>query len=117
MDRRVIFLMVFATTLFSTILVATVSLWAGQSWVRTALFSVATMWIVGILSQILFSNLYQAIVKPLEEEAIEKKVVTKSQEINLDEVEAIEEATEKIRKAETSARLERANENAKAQAN
>ena len=107
MDRRIVFLLVFATTFLSTLLVGIVALWVGQNWVRIALMSLSTMWVVGILSQILFHNLYQSVVKPLEEEKRDQAVAVQHAEINLDEVEEIEQATEMIRNAEKQEKMER----------
>lgn len=99
MDRRIVFLLVFTITLSSTLVVAFVSFWVGQSWLRTALFSLATMWVVGIISQVLFLNLYQSIVKPIEEERLEEVKKVRQQELNLQDVEEIGQAAQLLQEA------------------
>lgn len=92
MDRRIIFVLVFFFTLTSTLLVGAVSLLSGQSWLTTALYSLATMWIMGIISQLVIQHLYLGIVKPMDDakfdEMVEKET---SMEIDLDEVEEIDQ--------------------------
>lgn len=101
MDRRGLFFLVFVFTLVSTLLVAGISYFVGNTAFNTVIYALVTMWVVGIISQLLLQNIYQAIVKPLEEEWIEKKRKNAERELNLEEVEAIEAepASKSVRKA------------------
>ena len=104
MHRSVVFLMVFFFTLMSTILVGVVSWMTGQGIFYTVIYSVATMWITGIVSQVLVLNLYQGVVKPLEEQRVQAKQEELKEELNLDAVEAIDDAIEQIN-VQTGARV------------
>jgi uncharacterized membrane protein SpoIIM required for sporulation len=91
-DRRIIFLLVFIFTLASTVLVAVVSLMNDQGWIRTAIYSLATMWIVGVVSQLLIQHLYLSIVKPMDDSKREEMLAEQAKmEINLDEIEEIDQ--------------------------
>lgn len=95
MDRRVIFVLVFFFTLLSTVLVFAVCLITGQTWLATAVYSLAAMWIVGIISQLLMRHLYLSIVKPMDDAAYEDMVKKELRlDANLDEVESINEVIE-----------------------
>ena len=97
MDRRAIFVVVFFFTLLSTVLVAIASFLSGQSWLHIALYSLATMWIVGVLSQLLLQNLYSSIVRPYEEEKRQRMLEEQmKQEIDVDQVEAVEDVEERV---------------------
>ena len=98
-DRRIIFVGTFFFTIVSTALVAFVSFMTEQSAFNTALYSLATMWITGVVSQVFLQNLYQGIVKPLEETRRERKRDDKRREINLQEVEAIDDAIDRVKDA------------------
>jgi uncharacterized membrane-anchored protein YitT (DUF2179 family) len=98
-DRRIIFIGTFFFTLFSTILVAFVSFATEQGMLYTVLYSLATMWITGVISQVLLQNLYQGIVKPLEEVRVENRKEEKRREVNLQEVEAIDDAMDRVNEA------------------
>lgn len=90
MDRRIIFFLVFTITLLCTILVAVVCFLTEQSMMDTAIYSLTSMWIMGIVTQLMLSNLYRAVVQPLEEERAsvqEKRQV----ELDLDDIEGIDE--------------------------
>lgn len=100
MDRRVIFFLVFIITLVSTALVAGVCLLTKQPALDTVLYSVITMWIMGVVSQLLLQNLYQAIVKPMEQLRQEVRQQQTSVPLDLDDVEEIEQANEMIRNAQ-----------------
>lgn len=94
MDRRIVFFLVFIITLVSTICVSGVCLIMRQPWVDTVLYSLAAMWIMGIVSQLLLQNLFYTIVKPLQEswqQKVQEEIVS---EINLDDVEEIDQAQE-----------------------
>ncbi len=113
MDRRIVFLLVFLLTLFSTVLVGAVSLWTGQTVLRSVLLALATMWVMGILGQILLHNLYQAIVKPMEEEKEELRVDAVTEELNLDEVEEIDEAVNALQQRDERMEKDRKTEAAR----
>ncbi len=101
MDQRHIFILVFLFTLISTCLVAAVSLFTGQGWLVTVLYALATMWIVGILSQVIFRHLYLQVVFPTEVQRTKeelKKGYSRSDE--LEEVEAIDDAVRVIEQSE-----------------
>jgi hypothetical protein len=89
MDRRSLFFLVFVFTLVSTILVAGISYFVGNTAFNTVIYALVTMWVVGIISQLLLQNIYQAIIKPLEDERMERRRKGVEQELNLEEVEAI----------------------------
>ena len=94
MDRRIVFFVVFVITLVSTVLVFSICLLAHQPIFETTLYSVVTMWIMGIVSQLLLQNLYQAIVKPLEDSQRQQIEQRTAEEINLKDIEEIDQATE-----------------------
>lgn len=97
MDRRVVFFFVFMITLCSTLLVAFVCFFTGQSAVESVLYTLATMWVMGVISQLLLTNLYQAIIRPLEHERKEKQSVRDDQQfMNLEEVEEIDQVTQAV---------------------
>lgn len=110
MDRRIIFLAVFVITLFSTLTVGAVSYFVGQSWLRTVLFSLATMWIVGILSQVLITNLYHVVVRPMEEEKRTDERLQRQEDLNLQDVEEIDQAAQILREASVKDKERRAQE-------
>jgi hypothetical protein len=96
-DRRAIFVVVFFFTLLSTVLVAVVSFLSGQGWLHIALYSLATMWIVGVLSQLLLQNLYSSIIRPYEEEKRQRMLEEQmKQEIDIEQVEAVEDVEERV---------------------
>ncbi len=90
MDKRVNFFLVFAITFVSVIAVAFVSWLKGNSMLHTVLYSLATMWIMGIVSQLLIHNLYLNIVKPIEQQKMEEQIKSKKYEINADDIEDID---------------------------
>ncbi|MCH1430596.1 MAG: hypothetical protein GWP59_03545 [Chlamydiales bacterium] len=95
MDKRALFLIVFIFTLISTLLVGAVSLYIGHSWLDVVLYSLGTMWVVGIISQLLMHHLYLSIIRPIEEEKYKKEVEKELQHtIPLDEVEKIDEISD-----------------------
>lgn len=97
MDKRTIFVMVFFFTLISTILVAIVCVLTGQKALTTVLYSLATMWITGIISQLLFQSLYQSVVVPREEVKQEQEEQEPTMpELNLEGLEEIEEVQQHI---------------------
>lgn len=103
MDRRGLFLFVFVFTAASTLLVGAVSIWTEQNWLDTVLYSLVTMWLTGIVSQLLMQHLYLGIVRPMEEEKLETMLAKAEAEINIDEVEEIDQVQaleEAKRKAE-----------------
>ncbi|SCA58793.1 hypothetical protein AB751O23_AP_00030 [Chlamydiales bacterium SCGC AB-751-O23] len=92
MDKRALFLIVFIFTLISTLLVAGISLYMGHNWLDIVLYSLATMWVVGIISQLLMHHLYLSILRPIEEEKYKTQVKDELQHsIPLDEIEKIDE--------------------------
>ena len=91
MDRRIVFVVVFFFTLLSTVAVAGVCLLLGKTAFSTVLYSLLTMWVVGIVSQLLMHHLYQAIMKPKEEAREEEKASKKQTRINLDAIEEIDQ--------------------------
>ncbi len=104
MDRRFIFFLVFCFTLGSTILVATVSIMTGQSWLNTVLYSLATMWIIGIASQVMMQHIYLKIVRPLREEMEHRKVEeAASVKLDLEDIEEISQGTQKYSEVRTAA--------------
>lgn len=93
MDRRSLFFIVFLFTLISTFLVGSVSLATGQGWLVTALYSLVTMWIVGILAQVVVRHVYLQVVYPLEvkkakDEILESRLLVR----DLEDVEEIDRA-------------------------
>lgn len=100
MDRRIVFFLVFVITLLSTLVVAGVCLLMRQPLVDTVLYSLAAMWIMGIVSQLLLQNLFYSIVRPLQEAWQQKVHEEMSPAVNLDEVEEIDEAQEILRQGE-----------------
>lgn len=94
MDKRIPFLFVFCFTLLSTFLVAFVCFWTEQRYLDSVLFTLAAMWITGIVSQLLVQHLYLGIVRPLEEEKYEKVLAKAKADINIDEVEEIDQVGE-----------------------
>ncbi len=65
---------------------------SGQGWLVTSLYSLVTMWLVGIISQLLVHHLYLGIVKPMDDEKQESFLSERTRlEVNLDEVEEIDE--------------------------
>ena len=106
MDRRILFFIVFIFTLTSTALVTVVCILTEQRVMDTVLYSLATMWITGIISQLLVQHLYLGIVRPLEEQKYEEKLAHVKAKINIEEVEYIdqvkemEKAVEAIQEAE-----------------
>lgn len=103
MDRRIVFVLVFLFTLLSTVLVSVTSLLSGQSLMHTVIYSLVTMWLVGIVSELLLSNLYSGIVRPLEEEEQERKKEKEMEEINLEQVEEVEVARDRLKEVELTA--------------
>ena len=100
MDRRVVFFLVFVVTFVSTALVAGVCLITRQPALDTVLYSMITMWIMGVVSQLLLQNLYQAIVKPMEQDRQQARMQQNSVSIDLDDVEEIEQANQMIKNAQ-----------------
>jgi hypothetical protein len=91
LDRRGLFLFVFIFTVSSTLLVTSVSIWTEQNWLDTILYSLVTMWITGVVSQLLMQHLYLGIIRPMEEEKLETMLAQAQAEINIDEVEEIDQ--------------------------
>lgn len=90
-DKRVLFLFVFCFTFFTTVLVALVCFWTEQRILDGILFTLASMWISGIVSQLLLQNLYLGIVRPLEEARLEEKLAKRKFLVNIDDIETISE--------------------------
>lgn len=92
MDRRVLFTIVFLLTLISTLLVIVIGMLSNQKWLYTALYALGTMWIMGIVSQLLIKHLYFSVVRTVEiakaEECAKKAAEL---EIDIDEVERIDQ--------------------------
>jgi hypothetical protein len=88
MDKRIVFFIVFMITLLSTITAAVISILANKSWVDVVLYSLATMWIMGMLSQVLLQSLYHSIVKRDQKR---EQFNAEYTDVNLDDVEAIED--------------------------
>jgi len=93
-DKRVLFLFVFSFTFFTTVLVALVCFWTEQRVLDGILFTLASMWISGIVSQLLLQNLYLGIVRPLEEARLEEKLAKRKFLVNIDDIESISEVEE-----------------------
>lgn len=92
MDKRALFLFVFIFTLISTLAVSVISLYMEHSWLDTVLYALATMWVVGIASQLLVHFLYLSILRPIEEQKFKHKVEKDlKHNIPLDEVERIDD--------------------------
>ena len=91
MDRRGLFLFVFIFTVGTTLLVGSVSVWTNQTLLDTVLYSLVSMWISGVVSQLLMQHLYLGIVRPLEEEKLESMLAKAQAEININEVEEIDQ--------------------------
>lgn len=96
MDRRIIFFLVFVITLTSTLLVTAVSLFTKQPAFDTVLYALATMWIMGIVTQLLLQNLYQAIVRPMEQARMQERAKEAESEVNLEEIEEIDQVTQMV---------------------
>lgn len=94
MDKRALFFFVFCFTLMSTILVGLVCFWTEQSMLDTVLFSLATMWITGISSQLIVQHVYFGIIRPLEEKKYDKILESARESINIDDVEEIDQVKE-----------------------
>lgn len=94
MDKRALFLFVFTFTAMSTLLVAFVSFWTGQRVLDTVLFSLATMWITGVVSQLLLQHVYLGIIRPMEELKYERMLAKAKADINIDDVEEIDQVEE-----------------------
>ena len=92
LERRTVFFLVFCITLASTVIAALVSYASGQTLLRTVLFSLATMWIMGIISQIALQGLYQSVVRPLEQARAESNVEDNMESL-IEDVERIDEVT------------------------
>jgi LPS O-antigen subunit length determinant protein (WzzB/FepE family) len=95
-NRKIVFFSVFVFTLVSTLLVFSVCLLSNQTWLVTILFTLSTMWVIGILSQLALHHLYLSVVKPIEDKAFEKKI-RKMHEHNyaIEEIEKISDFKEK----------------------
>jgi Na+-translocating ferredoxin:NAD+ oxidoreductase RnfG subunit len=106
MDRKGLFLIVFLFTLASTLAVALVSILTEQGPLYTVLYSLVAMWIVGIISQVLITSVYQSVIKPLEEEKREAGRKEVRKELNLSEVEEIDEAVSRYSSAEKNKHIE-----------
>jgi hypothetical protein len=102
-DRRILFVVVFCLTLISTLLVAFVCIMTEQTGLHTILYSLATMWIMGIVSQVLLQHVYLGIVRPLEEDKYEERLDRAKSQMNIDDIEEIdqvEELEEAMKKAQ-----------------
>ncbi len=93
MDKRIPFALVFLFTLFSTVSVALVCWFTSQGFLRSALYAMVTMWITGIISQLLFHSIYLNIVKPLEEQKKRdsKEYIEDERPLDLHSLEKIED--------------------------
>ena len=90
MDRRILFFLVFSFTLLSTVIVLAICLATRQTWVATILYSLATMWVIGIVSQLSLHHLYLAIVKPIENKKFEESLKRENElHFDIDSVERI----------------------------
>jgi len=102
-DKRIVFLLVFLFTLVSTILVLFVCIATEQKWLTTVLYTLATMWLVGVLSQLLIQHLYLSIVKPIDDAKFEKNLKEQSvPEIDLEELEEIDQVVDSLAEKETT---------------
>lgn len=93
MDRRAVFVLVFIVTFVSTALVAIACLWSKQSLLTTALYSLATMWIMGIVAQLAIHHLWETLIRPMENSQQEQMVASSKAEekTNLNEIENIDQ--------------------------
>lgn len=91
MDRRVVFLAVFLLTLVSTVLVVGVCLYTRQTELTTVLYGLVTMWLMGILSQILLQHLYQTVVRPIENQRLDDEIAKAKLDVNLEDIEEIDQ--------------------------
>lgn len=68
----------------------------GQSVIETCLYTIVSMWISGVSSQLLIQHLYNSVIRPLEEERAEMSQAEKREKVavNLHEVEKIDELLE-----------------------
>ena len=67
-----------------------ICLTTGQTWITTILYSLATMWIIGIISQLALHHLYLAIVKPMENKRFEENLKKENElHFDIDSVERI----------------------------
>ena len=89
MERRIIFVLVFVFTIMSTLAVGVTCWLSGQNWFTTALYTIATMWITGIVSQLLIHNLYLNIMKPIEEQKSSEDFEKKKIKFDVDDIEEI----------------------------
>jgi hypothetical protein len=97
MDRRIVFFLVFVITLLSTLLVATICMLTKQSMIESVLYTLATMWIMGVVSQLLLQNLYQAIVRPIEREKQQRvNIENNTLNLNLEEIEEINQVVQAV---------------------
>ncbi len=95
MDRKSLFFIVFLFTLVSTCIVGSVSLATGQGWLVTALYSLVTMWIIGILGQVVVRHVYLQVVYPLEAKKAKEEVMESHLSVrDLEDVEEIDAAVE-----------------------
>ncbi len=95
MDRKSLFFIVFLFTILSTLIVGSVSLATGQGWLITALYSLVTMWIVGILAQVVVRHVYLQVVYPLELKKVKETIMESRLSVrDLEDVEEIDAAVE-----------------------
>ncbi len=105
MDMRVSFFLVFLITLTSMILVAFVSWLSGNSMLHIVLYTLVTMWIMGVISQLLIHNLYLSIIKPIEQKKIEKQLKKKGAGTKMNDIQDIDHFLE-AQSAKVSAKVD-----------
>lgn len=94
MDRRIVFFAVFVITLISTLLVFAVSIYTQQTLMTTVVYGMVTMWLMGIISQVLLQHLYQSMVRPMEHARMDEEADKAKLEINLEDIEEIDQVAE-----------------------
>jgi hypothetical protein len=101
-DRRIVFFCVFSFTVLSTVLVAAVCLLTEQTWIDTVLYSLATMWLIGIVSQVLVHQVYVGIVRAGEEDKYKSEYETAKARMNIEDIENIDDIN-KLQEAQVDA--------------
>ncbi|MCB1135025.1 MAG: hypothetical protein KDK78_02050 [Chlamydiia bacterium] len=91
MDRRIVFFSVMVFTLLSTLLVFAIGLVTGQTLLTAVIYALATMWLMGISSQILLQHLYESVVRPLENERLDEELAKAKLDVNLEDIEEIDQ--------------------------
>lgn len=94
---RSIAVSVFLVTIISTLSVALVCIFFNQSAFHTVIYSLITMWIMGIVGYIAIKSVYMKIIRPHELQKLEDEKLLKTAEmsLNISEVQDIDTALEK----------------------